>query len=534
MSLSTFIGAVVALVAGCYLLEGFIFSRRDAQEPLYIRPRIPLIGHLLDFMKKGPLYFDDVEAKYPHLAIFSLPIFSFKFYVVTDRQVFAAVQRNAKTVSFAPFSKRVSKVLSDVSDITVRAVDTLAADEETRNFARQVHHIEATTLSNGNSLDRLNLVTSQEKLRLVDDLVLESSKDPVQIELYEWIQHLVTISASTGFYGPKNPYKDPQHEKDFWTFNSQIPSMTSGLAWLFAPKAHKARNNNSVRYEDYARAGGFETASDFIKERSRALIDNGSPVEEAARMNTGLDVALISNYAGIAFWTVYHVLSHPGLITAVRDEVEKAVVRAENEEDFTLDVSVLRTSCPLLVSTMQETQRLKTTHSNIREVISDTKITAGGKDVLLKKGNYVQLHGSPVLHSQELWGDDADEFDPYRFIRMKKDSPPGVVPPNQLPTMSFPVWGVAPHVCPARFYASTGVMVLVALVVLRLDISPAGTRRGDARDAAWQELEGVFNFSAVSRPQGPVHVSVRPRKSGMGKWGVVVGKPNTRLQFSVA
>lgn len=156
------------------------------------------------------------RAKYPHLAIFSLPIFSFKFYVVTDRQVFAAVQRNAKTVSFAPFSKRVSKVLSDVSDITVRAVDTLSADEETRNFARQVHHIEATTLSNGNSLDRLNLVTSQEKLRLVDELVLESSKDPVQIELYEWVQHLVTISASTGFYGPKNPYKDPQHEKDFW------------------------------------------------------------------------------------------------------------------------------------------------------------------------------------------------------------------------------------------------------------------------------------------------------------------------------
>lgn len=61
MSWSAFLGTVVALVAGCYLLEGIIFSRRDALEPPYIRPRIPLIGHVLDFLKKGTPYFSDVE-----------------------------------------------------------------------------------------------------------------------------------------------------------------------------------------------------------------------------------------------------------------------------------------------------------------------------------------------------------------------------------------------------------------------------------------------------------------------------------------
>ncbi|KAK7740367.1 hypothetical protein SLS63_001570 [Diaporthe eres] len=524
---------VVALVAGCYLLEGVIFSRRDAQEPPYIRPRIPLIGHVLDVLKKGTPYFSDVEAKFPHLAIFSLPIFSFKLYIVADRQVFAAVQRNAKTLSFAPFAKKFAKVFSNVSDTTVRAFDPLSVDEETRSFARQVHHLEAATLSNGASLDRLNLTTAQEKLRLVDELVLESTKDPAQIELYDWVQHLVSVSATTGFYGPQNPYKDPQHEKDFWTFNDQIPLISSGLAWLFAPKAHKARNNHSARYRAYFRAGGTETASDFIRERTRAFIENGAPPLEAASMNTGLDVALISNYAGIAFWTVYHVLSQPGLLEAVRDEAEKAVVRGENEGDYTLDVSVLRTSCPLLVSVLQETQRLKTTVANIREVISDTSISAGGKDYTFKKGNYVQLHCPPVLRSKELWGEDADDFDARRFIRIRKDKDPagGVVPPNQLPAMAFPVWGVAPHVCPARFYASTGVLVLVALVALRLDISPAGDGR---TGPAWGKLQDGFNFSAVSRPTTPVHVSVRPREDRAGNWKVVVGKPETRLQFSVA
>lgn len=117
---------------------------------------------------------------------------------------------------------------------------------------------------------------------------------------------------------------------------------------------------------------------------------------------------------------------------------------------------------------------------------------------------------------------------------MRKDNDPagGIVPPNQLPPMAFPVWGVAPHVCPARFYASTGVLVLVALVALRLDISPAA---GEGRaDPAWRELKDEFNFSAVSRPTGPVRVSVRPREDWRGDWNVVVGRPETRLQFSVA
>lgn len=116
---------------------------------------------------------------------------------------------------------------------------------------------------------------------------------------------------------------------------------------------------------------------------------------------------------------------------------------------------------------------------------------------------------------------------------MRKDNDPagGVVPPNQLPPMAFPVWGVAPHICPARFYASTGVLVLVALVALKLEISPAGEGRAGP---AWRKLEESFNFSAASRPKGPVHVSVRPREVQRGNWNVVVGRPNTRLQFSVA
>ncbi|POS78972.1 hypothetical protein DHEL01_v202630 [Diaporthe helianthi] len=489
MEWSMILGTVMALAAGCYALQAFIFSKRDAQEPTYIRPSLPLIGHFIHYLKKGTPYFSDVE--------------------------------------------QATKVLSNISDKTAGIVDTLSEDDDTRTLARLFHHVEASTLSNGPSLDRINKVTSQEKLRLVDELVLESSKNPVTLELYDWIQEVITMSATAGFYGPQNPYKDPQHKKDFWTFNDHIPLVTANLAWLFAPKAHKARNDNRERYGAYYRAGGVENASDFVKERTRILIESGAPPMEAAAINTGFDVALLSNYAGIAFWTVFNVISRPGLLEAARQEAEKAVVRGGEDGDYTLDVSVLRTSCPLLVSVLQETQRLKMLHANIREVISDTNISAGGKDYRLKKGNYVQLHVPPILRSKELWGENADTYDPRRFI--KKDEPYGaesVLPPNQLPPMAFPVWGVAPHVCPARYYASTGVLVLVALIILKLDFSPAGGE-GPA-DPAWPEVGEEFNYSAVSKPTIPINVSVRARQEWMGRWGVAVGTPNTRLQFSVA
>jgi hypothetical protein len=60
MSWPTVLGTVAALVAASYLLEGYIFSQRAAQEPPYIRPSVPLIGHFISYVKKGSLYFGDV------------------------------------------------------------------------------------------------------------------------------------------------------------------------------------------------------------------------------------------------------------------------------------------------------------------------------------------------------------------------------------------------------------------------------------------------------------------------------------------
>lgn len=465
--------------------------------------------------------------------------------MIAERRLFGPVQRSARTVSFAPFSRRATRALSQVSDETLGILgDPAAGDVATGDF----HRATASTLANGAELDRLLLDTVQVKVGFVNDLVARASDGPAEADLVGWVRHVVTMAATTGMYGEMNPYNDPKHEENFWwvprlhepppscdaalnsvfrVYHDKIQWIVSGLAGIFAPRAAKAREEMGKNYETYFQAGGSETASGFIKERSRILRDNGAPARDIARINVGNDAAIISNYVPTSFWVAFNILSRPQLLAAIREEVARAVTRGgEDGNDFTLDISVLRTGCPLILSTLQETQRLCTAAANIREVVSDTTISAGGRQYVLKKGNYVQLANMPVLRSAETWGADAGEFDPYRFIKMRKDKDSaGVVAPGQLPSHSFPVWGVAPHLCPARWYASTGVISLVALMVLRLDVSPA---------RPWKKPRVEVGFSTIEQPGEAVPVSVRAREEYKGAWAVTVGTPDTRIQLSAA
>lgn len=61
MDVQNIVGTLLAVIIGFYLLESFLFSRRNSKEPVYIRPLIPLLGHLVGYLRKGTPYLLDVE-----------------------------------------------------------------------------------------------------------------------------------------------------------------------------------------------------------------------------------------------------------------------------------------------------------------------------------------------------------------------------------------------------------------------------------------------------------------------------------------
>lgn len=272
-----------------------------------------------------------------------------------------------------------------------------------------------------------------------------------------------------------------------------------------------------------------------MQDRHRVLLQRGISPHDAARINTGNDAALLGNLYPAAYWNIWNIFSRPDLLRELRAEVAKAVVIGETGSagdsgpTYTLDISVLRTACPLLVSAFQETQRLYSLSLQIREVLQDTTVipTDSKREILFRKGSMVQISGLPALHDKDIWGQDADEYDSHRFIRLRKDPDSQILKPSDIPSGAFPVWGIAPHVCPARQFATTGCIAMAALLVLRFDVEP---ERG-----TWALPKLVCGLQSMVMPAKEVSVRVKPRGEwNQGTWKVVVGQPLTKAPLAVS
>jgi len=528
----------LALLAGCFLLDIIFVSNHDKTEPVYVRPSIPIVGHLIGIMRQHTEYFAHINFRLPTdlRGIFALPIGSFKMYIVTDRTLVPSIQRAARTISFTPFSIRVNKAICELSDKAAEA-------HNNRSFMTEIKHAAVHGLSPGASLDQINLDTTNEQLRIMNELTGRAATSSAgdTIDLVEWVQHVVSLSATRGFYGPLNPYSNPEHEKGFWAYNNKLAHIVANLLPnLTAGKALKSKEANGKRYEEYILNKGPDTASRVVQDRTRILEAHGFTLRENALMNAGVDIALLSNYAPTAFWAVFHALSDEKVLEGIREELTASgavstSTTTDGETKHTLDISLLRTSCPLILSVLQEAQRFYTAHAHIREITADTTIsrTSGNtQPYLLKKGNYLQVAVKPTLRSPEIWGPDPDSFDPYRFMKLRnKDDPTSkLVKPSDLPANAFAVWGMAPHVCPARQFASTGCVSLVALLALRFNFEPVdGTAEG-----GWKRPKPVTELASLQSPRGGCRVRVKPRSEGAGLWEAVVGTEGTKLPLAIA
>lgn len=144
-----------------------------------------------------------------------------------------------------------------------------------------------------------------------------------------------------------------------------------------------------------------------------------------------------------------------------------------------------------------------------------------GQKYFLEKGNYLLMPSVPVHHDPAVWGLNADKFDPYRFVKGNVS-----IPRDKLPESSaFMVWGIAPHVCPARQFASTEVMLFVAMTIMRFDLE-------DLRKK-WKEPEmKLGDLSTILPPKHEVFVNVRRRDQWQGEWKLKMGDSTRKVPLA--
>ncbi|OJJ44465.1 hypothetical protein ASPZODRAFT_72081 [Penicilliopsis zonata CBS 506.65] len=494
-------------------LSAFFFRRKhDPREPPVVGS-FPLIGHLIGMLWYGVSYFNLLAHKHANLPIFSLNILGTKFHLIASPSILQAVQRNNKTVTFDPFLQSTAERMAGISN--PQTLQLLREKSSGGGGLNQtVVHALLPTLT-GRPLDRMNEKMASLLSPLVDELV---EQDNQVIDLYGWCRHAITVASTEASYGPLNPYKDAEIEDAFWNFESNMsPLLANFLPSLIARKSWTGREKAVKAFIAYYAANGHEQGSELTMARWETQHSAGLSGEEIARNEVTMGIGLLSNTVPACFWVLYNLYARPELLSEIRQELATNAMIVSHENHRIIDISAIRDACPLLLSTYQEILRYESASAPTRFVTEDTLLQ---DRYLLKRGSLVNIPGERMGWNEQVWGSSAGEFNPRRFIKSDTNNS------NTRRIGAFVTFGVSPVICPGRHFATSEILGLVAMMVLRFDMFPIN---------GWKtpKINSMAIASSMRPVQGLFNVKIVHRKEYHGSWSCRVSEGTGMFNLTV-
>jgi cytochrome P450 len=281
------------------------------------------------------------------------------------------------------------------------------------------------------------------------------------------------------------------------------------LPSVLARKAIAGRSKVVKAFEDYFNNGGHENASILMRNRYETSSRNGISNKDIARYEVGGSLAVLVNTAPAAFWMLLYVFSYPDVLEDIRREIGSILTTTTDEKAvkvYSLDITSVKTSCPLLTSTFQEVLRHRSMGTSIRQVMQDTVLDG---QWLLKKDAMIQMPSRVIHKDASMWGSDVDEFNARRFMKDQKHKTEHGKRPN---AAAFRAFGGGTTLCPGRHFATNEILALVSMFVMRFDMVPtAGT---------WSmpDTNNTNVAAVVMEPDTDVEVEISQRKGLNGRW----------------
>lgn len=228
---------------------------------------------------------------------------------------------------------------------------------------------------------------------------------------------------------------------------------------LTCAKAYAGREKVVVAFERYYEAGGIDSASQYLKARSRATESFDLSVNDTARIEAITGHGLLANTKPTAFWTLYHLFSDPLLLQEVREQSIPLLTVEENNGTVlrTIDIANIR-NVPILSSLLQESLRHYASGTGSRIVVEDTMLD---DRYLLKKNAFIFMPNHSYHFDAFVWGPTVKAFDARRFIKAKSHH-----------AGAFRGFGGGANLCPGRFLAANQILSMCAMFALRYDIAP--------------------------------------------------------------
>ncbi|ETS86313.1 hypothetical protein PFICI_00141 [Pestalotiopsis fici W106-1] len=482
------ITAAVVGFAGFYIfLWALLWLTQDAREPPMVETAIPFLSPIIVMLMKWTTVHEYLRDKYGY-PIHTLRLPGTRAYVVNDTSLIPAIHKQLRTLTAAPF---VVKAFSNLMGVSKEAFEIMGRDPiEDHGFVHRLTTESKNSLAPGPNLDQLNT-------EVVDILnnsfsAICAAQEPKTANLFEWASHEAMMATTGAIYGPLNPFNDAKVRTVYYDLQAGLLRLLMGfMKPIFAKKPLEALETITEAFEKYYARGGLETGSSaFARGRYSCPREHGVSEKDVAKMEAGGIFALIANTMPAAFWTLYHIVSDPVVLADCRRELHGAV--SEKDGQAHLDLTYVKNSCPIMVSTMQEAMRFHSIDLAMRAVVEDHMLD--GK-YLLKKGATVMIPGK-IQHTSSLaWGPNVNEFYHKRFLKM-----PGTRTHNPV---AFRVFGGGATLCPGRHFVATEILAFASMMLLRFDIK--------AVNGQWSTGGYTQTNGGIRLPRQDVQVELLPR-----------------------
>lgn len=132
-----------------------------------------------------------------------------RIYVVNAPPLIQSVQRQIKTIAFAPIEARAAETVMGVGPEgnAIIGAETMREDGSyLSTFVPSLH----PALSPGPGLDAINAAAVKVVATSLSKL---NEGGPMTVELFAWVRNQLFMATTESIYGPKNPFRDPELEK---------------------------------------------------------------------------------------------------------------------------------------------------------------------------------------------------------------------------------------------------------------------------------------------------------------------------------
>lgn len=283
--------------------------------------------------------------------------------------------------------------------------------------------------------------------------------------------------------------------------------MMNILPPLLARKGCHGRQLLSDAFSEYFQNGGLKNGSEFAQARFASSSEHKLALGDIARLEVTTLIGTLVSTIRTVTWMLYHIYSDPAVLQDCRGEVPKVMATGRTADGRlmrSLDITRLKSNCPILGSTFQEVLRHHSASTSVRQVMRDTLLE---NRYLLKEGSTI-LMPSVVVHTDaSIWGADVSAFNHKRFLKPTASASAEKSGPRNVPNPSaFRAFGGGTTLCPGRHFATTVTMATVVMFLMRYDVVPV--------EGHWPQMTAANTnaVAAVEQPDYEIEVEVTARR----------------------